>query len=127
MGDCVADGKRRKKEQTEYFFDYSLLFIVLFLMGFGLVMIYSASSYEAQQDYGSGTCYLCKQLLADILGLVVMIVMANIPYRFWRRFTTLAYFASFGLIFLVLTPLGVESHGARRWVGIPGTGFNLQP
>lgn len=127
MGDCVADGKRRKKEQTEYFFDYSLLFIVLFLMGFGLVMIYSASSYEAQQDFGSGTFYLRKQLIADILGLVVMIVMANIPYRFWRRFTTLAYFASFGLIFLVLTPLGVESHGARRWVGIPGTGFNLQP
>ena len=41
--------KRRKKEQTEYFFDYSLLFIVLFLLGFGLVMIYSASSYEAFQ------------------------------------------------------------------------------
>ncbi len=123
----MADRRRRKKEQTEYFFDYSLLFIVLFLMGFGLVMIYSASSYEAQQDFGSGTYYLRKQLVADILGLVVMMVMANIPYRFWQRFTTLAYFVSFGLIFLVLTPLGVASHGARRWVGIPGTGFNLQP
>lgn len=123
----MADRKRRKKEQTEYFFDYSLLFIVLFLMGFGLVMIYSASSYEAQQDFGSGTYYLRKQLIADILGLVVMMIMANFPYRFWQRFTTLAYFASLFLIFLVKTPLGVESHGARRWVGIPGTGFNLQP
>ena len=121
------DRRKRKKEQTEYFFDYSLLFIVLFLMGFGLVMIYSASSYEAQQDFGSGTYYLRRQLIADILGLVVMIVMANIPYRFWRRFTTLAYFVSFGLIFMVLTPLGVSSHGAKRWVGIPGTGFNVQP
>ena len=36
--------KRKRKEQSEYFFDYSLLFIVLFLLGFGLVMIYSASS-----------------------------------------------------------------------------------
>ncbi len=123
----MTERKRRKKEQTEYFFDYSLLFIVLFLMGFGLVMIYSASSYEAYQDFGSGTFYLRKQLIADILGLVVMMVMANIPYKFWQRFTTLAYFASLALIFLVLTPLGVESHGARRWVGIPGTGFNLQP
>ncbi len=121
------DRRKKKKEQTEYFFDYSLLFIVLFLMGFGLVMIYSASSYEAQQDFGSGTYYLRRQLIADILGLVVMIVMANIPYRFWRRFTTLAYFVSFGLIFMVLTPLGVSSHGAKRWVGIPGTGFNVQP
>lgn len=123
----MADRRRRKKEQTEFFFDYSLLFIVLFLMGFGLVMIYSASSYEAQQEFGSGTFYLRKQLIADILGLVVMMVMANIPYKFWQRFTTLAYFVSLLLIPMVLTPLGVESHGARRWVGIPGTGFNLQP
>lgn len=123
----MSDRKKRKREQTEYFFDYSLLFIVLFLMGFGLVMIYSASSYEAYQDFGSGTFYLRKQLIADILGLIVMIVMANIPYKFWQRFTTLAYFGSLVLIFLVLTPLGVESHGARRWVGVPGTGFNLQP
>ena len=123
----MADRRRRKKEQTEYFFDYSLLFIVLFLMGFGLVMIYSASSYEAQQEFGSGSFYLRKQLIADILGLVVMMVMANIPYKFWQRFTTLAYFASLLLIPMVLTPLGVESHGAKRWVGIPGTGFNLQP
>lgn len=123
----MADRRRRKKEQTEYFFDYSLLFIVLFLMGFGLVMIYSASSYEAQQEFGSGTFYLRKQLIADILGLVVMMVMANIPYKFWQRFTTLAYFVSLLLIPMVLTPLGVKSHGARRWVGIPGTGFNLQP
>lgn len=123
----MADRRRRKKEQTEYFFDYSLLFIVLFLMGFGLVMIYSASSYEAQQEFGSGTYYLRKQLIADILGLVVMMIMANIPYKFWQRFTTLAYFVSLFLIPMVLTPLGVESHGARRWVGIPGTGFNLQP
>ena len=119
--------RKRKKEQTEYFFDYSLLFIVLFLMGFGLVMVYSASSYEARQDFGSGTHYLRRQLTADILGLVVMIVMANIPYRFWRRFSTLAYFVSFGMIFLVWTPLGVSSHGAKRWVGIPGTAFNVQP
>ncbi|GFH95705.1 putative peptidoglycan glycosyltransferase FtsW [Lachnospiraceae bacterium] len=127
MAERSRDRKKRKKEQTEYFFDYSLLFVVLFLMGFGLVMIYSASSYEAQQDFGSGTYYLRKQLVADILGLVVMMVMANIPYRFWQRFTTLAYFASLALIPVVLTPLGVESHGARRWVGIPGIGFNIQP
>ena len=122
MAERSRDRKKRKKEQTEYFFDYSLLFVVLFLMGFGLVMIYSASSYEAQQDFGSGTYYLRKQLVADILGLVVMMVMANIPYRFWQRFTTLAYFASLALIPVVLTPLGVESHGARRWgvrVGAP--------
>ncbi|MDE6638896.1 MAG: putative lipid II flippase FtsW [Acetatifactor sp.] len=119
--------KRRKKEEPEYFFDYSLLFIVLFLLGFGLVMIYSASSYEAFQDFKDAAYYLKKQLLAVIIGLVMMIVVANIPYHFWERFALLGYLVSMALVPLVKTPLGVESHGARRWIKIPGIGLNLQP
>ena len=119
--------KRRKKEQSEYFFDYSLLFIVLFLLGFGLVMIYSASSYEAFQDFGDEAYYLKKQLIAIIIGLVLMIFVANIPYHFWERFALLGYVVSMALVPLVKTPLGVESHGARRWIRIPGIGLNLQP
>ena len=114
--------KRRKKEESEYFFDYSLLFIVLFLLGFGLVMIYSASSYEASQDFQDATYYLKKQLVAVIIGLVLMIFVANIPYHFWERFALLGYIVSMALVPLVLTPLGVESHGARRWIKIPEIG-----
>lgn len=119
--------KRRRKEQSEYFFDYSLLFIVLFLLGFGLVMIYSASSYEAFQDFGDAAYYLKKQLIAIIIGLAMMIVVANIPYHFWERFYLLGYLVSAAMVPLVLTPLGVESHNARRWIKIPGIGLNLQP
>lgn len=119
--------RKKKKGQTEYFFDYSLLFIVLFLLGFGLIMVYSASSYEAFEDYNDSAYYMKKQLVANILGLVAMIVVANIPYHFWEKFAVLGYVVSVGLILMVLTPLGVESHGARRWISIPGIGFNLQP
>lgn len=119
--------KRKKKEQSEYFFDYSLLFIVLFLLGFGLVMIYSASSYSAFEEYQDTAYYLKKQLTAVIIGLGLMIFVANIPYHFWERFALLGYLASAVLIPVVLTPLGVESHGARRWIRIPGIGLNLQP
>ena len=122
-----ARRRRKRKQQSEYFFDYSLLFIVLFLLGFGLIMIYSASSYEAYDTYGDAAYYMKKQLIANIIGLVFMIVIANIPYTFWERFATLGYVVSMVLIFLVLTPLGISSHGARRWIGIPHTGFNLQP
>ncbi len=118
---------KRRKEQSEYFFDYSLLFIVLFLLGFGLVMIYSASSYEAFQEFGDAAYYLKKQLTAIIIGLVMMVVVANIPYHFWEKFYLLGYIVSMALVPLVLTPLGVESHGARRWIRIPGIGLNLQP
>lgn len=119
--------KRKRKEQPEYFFDYSLLFIVLFLLGFGLIMIYSASSYEAFQSYSDAAHYLKKQLVAVIIGLVLMIAVANINYHFWERFAVLGYVVSALLIPMVLTPLGVESHGARRWIRIPGLGMNLQP
>lgn len=119
--------RRKKKQQSEYFFDYSLLFIVLFLLGFGLIMIYSASSYEAYDTYGDAAFYMKKQLVANIIGLVGMIIIANIPYHFWERFAMLGYVVSMILIFLVKTPLGISSHGATRWIGIPHTGFNLQP
>ncbi len=79
--------KQKRKEQSEYFFDYSLLFIVLFLLGFGMVMIYSASSYEAFQEFGDTAYYLKKQLTAVVIGLVLMIIVANIPYQFWQRDT----------------------------------------
>ncbi|MBR1930771.1 MAG: cell division protein FtsW [Lachnospiraceae bacterium] len=126
-GDHRLTRGRRKREQSEYFFDYSLLFIVLFLLGFGMIMIYSASSYAAFQSYGDAAYYLKKQALAVTLGLIAMMVVANIPYHFWERFATLGYGVSVALIFLVLTPLGIESHGARRWFRIPGVGMQIQP
>ena len=94
----MADKKRRKKEQAEYFFDYSLLFVVLFLLGFGLIMIYSVSSYEAQADYGDAAYYLKKQLLSSIIGVVAMMFVANIPYPIWRRFAGLGYIVAAVLI-----------------------------
>lgn len=120
--------RRKRREQTEYFFDYSLLFIVLFLLGFGLVMIYSASSYTAFQDYdGDSGHFMKRQLLAIIIGLVLMIIVANIDYHFWERFYMLGYVVSVVSIFMVLTPLGIESHHARRWFKIPGIGLQVQP
>lgn len=116
----------RKKEQIEYFFDYTLLFIVLFLLGFGLVMIYSVSSYEAYQDFGNSAYYLKKQAVAVLIGLAAMVVTANIPYHFWRRFTLLGYILSLVLIGLVPF-IGTESHGAKRWLMIPVIHFSLQP
>ncbi len=123
-----AKTRRKRKEQSEYFFDYSLLFIVLFLLGFGLVMIYSASSYEAFQSYEDTTYYMKKQLIAIVIGMVLMIIVANIPYHFWERFALLGYVVAMALVPLVKVPgLGVESHGAYRWIKIPGIGLNLQP
>ena len=82
-----------------------------------MVMVFSTSSYEANLDYGDSTHYLKQQLFATILGLVVMIVVSNIPYHFWERFAALAYIVSAVLILLII-PFGHEAGGATRWLYI---------
>ena len=111
------NSSRRRQQKSESFMDYSLLFIVLFLLGFGMVMVFSTSSYEANLDYGDSTHYLKQQLFATILGLIVMIVVSNIPYHFWERFAVLAYIVSAVLILLII-PFGHEAGGATRWLYI---------
>lgn len=114
---------RRKSNSIANYMDYSLLFIVIFLLGFGLVMVYSTSSYEANLQFdGDSAWYLRKQLWATILGIAAMLVVANIPYHFWERFAVLGYIISAVLIALVI-PFGRTSHGARRWIYIGGVSF----
>lgn len=118
------NSSRRRQSNSENFMDYSLLFIVLFLLGFGLIMVYSTSSYEAALNNGDAAFYLKKQLFATILGLIAMLVVANIPYHFWERFAVIGYIVSVVLILLII-PFGHESHGAKRWLYIGP--ISLQP
>lgn len=119
--------KKGTRKTSEYYFDYSLVFIVLFLLGFGLIMVYSASSYEAsiseKLNYDAAY-YLKKQLQSTLVGIVAMIVVSRIPYHFWERFAVMGYAVSVILILLVLTPLGYEANGARRWLRV---GISIQP
>ena len=118
------NASRRGQQKGESFMDYSLLFIVLFLVGFGMVMVFSSSSYEANLELGDSTSYLRQQLFASILGLVAMMVVANIPYHFWERFALLAYLGSIVLIFLII-PFGHTSGGATRWLYIAGISLQV--
>ena len=123
----ATENIERTRGKMEHHVDVSLWFALLFLLCFGLVMIYSASSYTAFADYGDQMFYLKRQAVAAGLGLIAMVVVSRIPYHFWERFSLFGVLASAVLICMVKTPLGVESHGARRWIktGIPGC--NLQP
>ena len=74
--------------------DYSLLFIVLFLLGFGLVMLYSTSSYDALVNHGKSTYFLEKQMLYTSFGLVLMAVVSKIPYTFWKKISCFLFASS---------------------------------
>ena len=61
----------RKKKRIRYF-DYNLLFVIIFLMGFGLVMLYSSSSYTSVNKYGDSAHYLKLQIRNLLVGAVPM-------------------------------------------------------
>jgi len=122
----TAKNEGSQKANNSFYFDYTFLFAVLFLLGFGLIMIYSVSYYQAQADFGNKAHFLMKQAMAVGLGIVAMIITSIIPYSFWRKFAGVGYLLSFVLV--VLVPfIGVESHGAKRWLAIPGTSVTFQP
>jgi len=122
---AIIRNRKRNQKREEYYFDYTLLFIVLFFLGFGLVMLYSTSSYEAAIEFnGNSAYYLKKQIFNSVVGICAMMVITFIDYRIWERFATFGYIASAVLIVLVLSPLGIERNGARRWLNL---GISLQP
>lgn len=117
------------REYLETDIDLNLLFIVLFLIGFGLLMVYSASSYVALRDFGKSSYFFRKQIIADVLGLVCMFITIFMPVKKIMdlpHIKKIVYFLAIGVIFLVI-PFGIESHGARRWIQVPFIGGNLQP
>ena len=116
----------RKSNKNQSFFDYTLLFVVIFLIAFGLIMIYSTSSYEATGELGDSTYYLRHQFTATLAGVVVMVLTILVDYHRWEKYAFVGMAVSIVLIFLVLTPMGVEVNGARRWIRVAGS-LQFQP
>lgn len=119
----MAEKKAKKRKAISYF-DYNLLFILIFIICFGLVMLYSSSSYTAGNKFGDSAYYLKRQVRAIAIGVVPMTALALIDYRFWKRFGLLAYFVAFILCAVVLIPgVGTSANGSSRWLGIGSLSF----
>ncbi len=111
-----------KQKRQGNSFDYSLFVIVLILVVFGLVMLYSTSSYNGRVKFADPAYYLKKQSFATALGLIAMILVSRIDYRTWERFTYLAYGASLILSTAVLF-FGDEYNGSKRWLSLGPLSF----
>ena len=119
--------RRKSKAGTqETYFDFDLLLVIIFLMCFGLVMLYSTSAYEAQADFGNDLYYFTRQALIAGAGFVVMFVVSKIDYHIYGAFAFEIYIFAMFMMALVQTPLGLTLNGARRWIRLPGN-QTLQP
>ncbi len=122
----MRDQVKKMREGLPYF-DYSLLAVLILLICFGLVMLYSTSSYRGLIDYGNSMYYFTKQAMFMGIGLLCMFYITfRIQIKHYKKLAWIVYWAAIVLMLLVQTPLGVEVNGARRWLRTP-IGVNFQP
>ena len=122
-----------KQKKLHSYYDYSLLFLILFLFCFGLVMIYSTSSYNAERVYGNATHYLERQALFGGVGILIMLLVSKIDYHIFitnlpvirlKPVTLLFWFCIFLQVYVLI--FGDVINGAKRWISLGPLG-RFQP
>lgn len=98
----------------------------MFLVVFGCIMVYSASSYSAEYRYKNEYFFVFKQLFGIILGFFAMIFCYFLDYHVLIKFRYWILSICILLLILVFVPgFGVQSYGANRWVNL--FGISIQP
>ncbi len=121
------------EKKTRHYYDFSLLIITIVLVSFGLVMIFSSSSYMAQTKFNDDLHFLSRQGRAVIVGVILMLIISKLDYKLLIakfkflpvRLCSLAYIGALALQILVLF-IGQDYNGAKRWILIPVFG-TFQP
>ena len=114
--------KPKIKKKTDYY-DYSLLAVIILLTCFGLVMLYSTSSYMAELNYGDDMYYFKKQAAISFGCIIIALGISQIDYHILTKFTGVLYGMAAILMMLVKTPLGRTANGARRWLNLGPLSF----
>lgn len=109
-----------KKERV----DYLLLLLVLLLAVFGLLLLYSTSTYNGRVKFHDPAYYFKKQLFATSLGLLGMYLIARMDYHILLKYAPIFYVISLGLSLAVLL-FGKEYNGSKRWLALGP--FSFQP
>ena len=126
FADTESDGDKMKnpllnlkKQNTKSdYYDYNLVAVIVLLVCFGLVMLYSTSSYMAEVNYGNDMFYFKKQALISLACLGMALFISRIDYHILNYFTMILYAAALGAMILVKTPLGTSANGAQRWLQV---------
>lgn len=113
-----------RSRNREVYYDYSLVAVIILLIVFGLIMLYSTSSYVAQLHHGDDMFYFGKQALISAGSVLLALAVSRLDYHMLEKIPFLIYLVAMVLMILVQTPLGVEVNGARRWLKL---GIRFQP
>jgi cell division protein FtsW len=106
--------------------DFSILILTIALVLFGIVMVFSASFYYAEQRYHDQYFFFKKQIIGAVVGLACMLFLTFFDYKKMAKFRYPMLIISIALLGAVLVPgVGQKLNGSARWIPLPG--FNLQP
>lgn len=120
---AVSKRKPRFRFQLDSTLDYSLILIIGILSLFGLVMIYSTTSYADSVSHAGNSFYtMSKQAIYLLIAVLVMIAVSVFDYHFWIRHAKLMYIIAVVLGITVLF-LGKEVNGQKRWFAIGPISF----
>lgn len=101
-------------------FDKSLALTALFLMGLGLVQVYSSSFIFATENFGDGYYFIRRQFIFSILGVVTLFSIALMPWKHVRLLGITAWAACLIGVVLTLVPsMSIQAGGATRWLRLP--------
>ena len=103
--------------------DSTLFLITALLLGLGLVMVWSASSFHAQERYGNPYHFLVKQVLWACLGLMVMVAAMRTDYRWLRQPAVVYSMVGATALLLVAVFLLPKVNDTHRWIRIGELSF----
>lgn len=125
-----TEREQGKRKKFHSYYDYSLLFLTLFLVCFGLVMIFSTSSYNAGRKLLNPYFYLEKQGAFAIAGTVVMLIVSKIDYHIYIKPLPIIRIKPITLLYIMCMLLqvcvlifGRETNGSKRWLDLGPISF----
>ena len=122
----LRKAQKKNRPQQKHHIEFPLVASVCTLVLFGIVMVYSASSYNASINYGNEYYYMTKQIIGAVLGFCAMTGFYFIDYHKLEKWKNWILLLSFLLLVVVFIPgVGSTSYGATRWIKLPG--FTIQP
>lgn len=118
-----TEREQGRQRRFSSYYDYSLMFLTIFLVCFGLIMIYSTSSYNASRHFNDPAYYLKRQGGFAIVGLIFMIIVSKIDYRIYiKKFPIIRVKpVTMLMILCVLLQVAVlifaaATKGSKRWL-----------